>query len=114
MTEADAYTVKTYRGTRSGFYRDAQVFVRDDFTIKGFRIFGGTSGAFVRLRAAAGGQVFFEALNGYALEQYDDIEEVWVPCLKEGQDPSEEHLAKFGNVYRPIGSSNFFFSIQNM
>jgi len=99
MDEGFFYPIKDQRGSGSGFYRDARVFITPDF-----RISGKSAGAVVRLRADPN-QVRIQPMPGTTVLRRT-ADDDWEPL------PPEEKAMRFGTVYcnelRTI-----FFEIRN-
>lgn len=95
IEEGVFYTIRAQPGTRSGFYRDARVFVSSDY-----RVSGRSRGAIARLRAQ-GDQVMIQRVTGSTLfRQSADGE--W-----EDLGP-EESRARLGSLYRDEGCRIYF------
>ncbi len=87
MSEGHFHAIRAQRGSGSGFYRDARVYVTPDY-----RITGHGSGALVRLRAE-GRQVRIQPISGATVWRRTAADE-WEPL------PAEESRMPFGTVYR--------------
>ncbi len=99
MTEGFFHPIRAQRGSRSGFYRDARIFIRQDFRLAAHR-----RGAIARLRAHSG-RVRIEPVAGAA---------IWRQTPDDSWDqlPPKETAASFGVIYRDdLGS--IFFEIRN-
>jgi hypothetical protein len=88
LAEGFFHPIRAQRGTGSGFFRDARVFVRPDF-----RLSGSALGALARLRAH-GKQVRISAVGGASLWRLG-ADGTW-----EVLPPSGEAPARLGTVYR--------------
>lgn len=95
MNEGHFHAIRAQRGSRSGFYRDARVYVTPDY-----RVTGRASGAFVRLRADRQ-QVRIQPMAGSTVWRLTADDE-WEAL------PSEETRMQFGTVYRDDMKSVFF------
>ncbi len=99
LGEGFFHPIRAQRGTGSGFYRDARVFVRPDF-----RLSGSALGAFARLRAQ-GKQVRVSPIGGASLFRQGP-DGAW-EILPPGESP-----ARFGVVYRDeLGT--LYFELRN-
>lgn len=99
LGEGFFHPIRAQRGTGSGFYRDARVFLRPDY-----RLSGSALGAFARLRAH-GGQVRLSPVGGASLFRQGP-EGFW-----EGL-PTGESPARFGVAYRDeLGT--VYFELRN-
>ncbi len=87
MEEGFFYPIRAQRGSRSGFYRDARIYVSHDF-----RLSSHPRSALVRLRAD-GQQVRLQAMEGATVWRRT-ADDVW-ERLPPGETP-----ARFGTVYR--------------
>jgi hypothetical protein len=99
MGEGFLYPIRGQRGTGSGFFRDARVYVCQDF-----RLAGRPRNAVVRLRAEAQ-QVRIAAVPGAAVWR-QGADGGWEPL------PPGESTARFGTIYKnDLGS--LFFELRN-
>ncbi|HEX6865451.1 MAG TPA: choice-of-anchor X domain-containing protein, partial [Thermoanaerobaculia bacterium] len=99
LTEGFFHPIRAQRGTGSGFYRDARVFIRQDL-----RLSATARDALARLRADAK-LVRIQPVHGAAL---------WRQTAEGGweQAPPGESTARFGDLYRNDAGS-LFFEIRN-
>ncbi len=99
MTEGHFHAIRAQRGSRSGFYRDARVYVTPDY-----RVTGRGSGALVRLRAESR-QVRIQPTSGATVWRRTAADE-WEPL------PAEESRMPFGTVYRD-DFRNLYFELRS-
>ncbi len=99
LTEGFFHPIRAQRGTGSGFYRDARVFIRQDF-----RLSGNAREALARLRADHK-LVRIQPVHGTALWR-QNAEGAWE------QVPPAETTARFGDLYRN-DTGTLFFEIRN-
>jgi hypothetical protein len=93
------YPIRPVRGSGSGFYRDARVFVRPDF-----RLSGRARGALARLRAD-GPVIRLRPMDGMTLERRT-ADGSWEPV------PTEESILRTGQVIRSL-TKNLFFALRH-
>lgn len=99
MSEGFFHPIRAQRGSGSGFYRDARIYICQDF-----RLSGRARGALARLRAA-GKQVRLQPTEGAQLLRRT-LDDEWEPL------PSEEAPVRFGTIYKDqLGV--LFFEIRN-
>jgi hypothetical protein len=96
LNEGFYFPLRAARGSRSGFYRDARLFMTEDFRLQGRK-----SGGFVRLRAA-GSTVRVRPENGRSVwrQQADGTWELL--------NPHQEMIARQGTVFRNDQKTIFF------
>jgi VWA domain-containing protein len=99
VNEGFFHPIRAQRGSRSGFYRDARVFIRQDY-----RLSGHARDAVARLRADEK-LVRIQPVHGSVLWR-QTADGTWE------QVPQEESTARFGNLYRNE-TGNLFFEIRN-
>jgi hypothetical protein len=99
MGEGFFHPIRAQRGSRSGFYRDARIFIREDF-----RLSGRAESALVRLRADRK-LVRIQSVHG-AVVWRQNAEGEWE------QLPPGESTARFGDLYRN-DPKTLFFEIRN-
>ena len=99
LTEGYFRLFRSARGSRSGFYRGARLYLTEDFKMHGRK-----AGGMVRLRAR-GKSVYLQPENGYSVwkQQADGTWELL--------NPHEEVIARQGTIYRNDGRS-FFFEVR--
>jgi len=100
MSEGYPHGIRQCRGTGVGFYRDATVYVRDDF-----RLSGTARGAIARFRAD-GKRVRIRPEPAVSIWRKTADDE-WEPL------PPEETPARFGTVYRN-DPPTLFFELRNV
>jgi hypothetical protein len=93
------HPIRAQRASRSGFYRDARIYICQDF-----RLAGKTPEAIARLRANRK-QVRIESVSGAAVWRRS-ADGVWE------QIPAGESTARFGDLYRN-DPGNLFFELRN-
>jgi hypothetical protein len=99
MTEGFFHPIRAQRGSGSGFYRDARIYICQDF-----RLSGKARGALARLRAV-GKQVRIQPTAGAQLWR-QTLDGEWEPL------PAEETPVRFGTIYKDqLGV--LFFEIRN-
>ncbi len=99
LTEGFFHPIRAQRGSGSGFFRDARIFIRPDF-----RLSASPTGALARLRAH-GPQVRLQPLHGNTVLRLG-AEGTFEPL------PPEEVSARFGVIYRnELG--NLYFEVRN-
>jgi len=99
LNEGFLHPIRAQRGSRSGFYRDARIYVCDDF-----RLNSHPRNAVARLRANRK-QVRITPASGAAVWR-QNAEGVWE------QIPPGESTARFGDVYRN-DMATLFFELRN-
>jgi len=99
INEGFFHPIRGQRGSRSGFYRDARIYICQDF-----RLAGKSRNALARLRAH-GQTVRIEALPGAALLR-QNADGVWEPI------PPGESAARYGDLYRNEHGT-LFFQVRN-
>jgi hypothetical protein len=99
MGEGFFHPIRGQRGSRSGFYRDARIWISHDF-----RLTGRPHGAVARLRADHK-MVRIQPAPGAALWR-QNADGVWE------QIPPGESTARFGDVYRN-DAGTLFFELRN-
>lgn len=99
MSEGYPHSIRQCRGTGAGFYRDATVFVRDDF-----RLSGAARGSIARFRAD-GTRVRIRPEPGASVWR-KTADDQWEPL------PPEETSAHFGVIYRN-DPPTLFFELRN-
>jgi len=96
LTEGFYYALRAQSGSRSGFYRNARLYISSDY-----RISGKSRGAIAKLRAGGKNQLFLQPVGGQSLwRQRFDGE--WEPV------PAEEALMRQGSMYRNDDKTLFF------
>lgn len=93
------HPIRAQRGSGSGFYRDARIYLHPDF-----RLSRRSGGALARLRAD-GSRVRLRALPGASLQRHT-ADGDWEPV------PPEETPIRFGQLFRDDGS-RLFFELRN-
>lgn len=99
ITEGFFHPIRAQRGSRSGFYRDARIYILQDF-----RLSKHARSALARLRADAK-LVRLQPVQGSAVWR-QNAEGVWE------QLPAGESTARFGDLYRN-DTGTLFFQIRN-
>ena len=99
MNEGFFHPIKAQRGTGSGFYRDARVYIRQDF-----RLSGSAKGELARLRAS-GSRVCIRPAPG-TLVYRQNLDGEWEEL------PPEETSAHFGVVYKD-SMGRVYFELRN-
>ena len=96
LSEGFYFPLRAARGSRAGFYRDARLYMTEDFRVNGRK-----SGGFVRLRAG-GSTVRIRPENGRAVyrQQADGSWELL--------SSHQETIARPGSIYRNDGRTLFF------
>lgn len=95
MAEGFTHPVRATRGSGSGFYRDARVFLASDY-----RLTGRPMNAAARLRADRGGQVRLTPMGGTLWRQ--TMDGVWE------EHPADERPMRPGAVYRNDAKTLYF------
>ncbi len=96
MNEGYPFNIRSQRGARSGFYRDARMHIAGDFQLR-----RSASGALARLRADRVG-VFIMAMPGNTVLQLDEDNQ-WEPLSTE-----QETRVRFSTPYKNAAESLFF------
>ncbi|WP_295443444.1 vWA domain-containing protein [uncultured Thiodictyon sp.] len=96
MDEGYPFNIRSQKGARSGFYRDARINITSDFQLR-----RAASGALVRLRAGRLG-VFIQALPGSAV-LCQDVDNQWEPVSTE-----QETRVRFSTLYKDAAGTLFF------
>ncbi|WP_295392384.1 vWA domain-containing protein [uncultured Thiodictyon sp.] len=96
MDEGYPFNIRSQRGGRSGFYRDARIYITSDFQLR-----RAAGDALVRLRASRLG-VFIQALPGSAV-LYLDEDNRWEPLNAE-----QETRVRFSTLYKNAAGTLFF------
>jgi len=100
MAEGFFHAVRAQRGTGSGFFRDARVYIRPNFRLSGRR-----KGALACLRAS-GRRVYIQQAGVSAPLYRQNLDGDWEPL------PLEETPVRFGVVYKHT-ASGVYFEIRN-
>jgi hypothetical protein len=96
MDEGYPFNIRSQRGARSGFYRDARIHITTDFQLR-----RSASGALARLRADRLG-VFIQPLPGNTVLHLDE-DNRWEPLSTE-----QETRVRFSTPYRNVAETLFF------
>ena len=96
MDEGYPFNIRSQRGARSGFYRDARIHIATDFQLR-----RSASGALARLRADRLG-VFIQPLPGNTVLQLDE-DNRWEPLSTE-----QETRVRFSTPYKNVAETLFF------
>jgi hypothetical protein len=96
MDEGYPFNIRSQKGSRSGFYRDARIYISTDYQLS-----PSPRGALARLRADRMG-VFMLPLPGNAVLQLDADEE-W-----ETMSTEQETRVRFSRLYKNMAESLFF------
>jgi len=99
MSQGVPYLIRRQKGSGSGFYRDARIFVRPDF-----RLSGRAHGALARLRAQ-GQKVLLQPQSASSVERRN-VDDTWEPV------PNEETVTRFGSLYRN-DRKTLYFELRN-
>ena len=96
MDEGYPFNIRSQKGARSGFYRDARIHIGSDFQLR-----RAAGGALARLRADRLG-VFIQALPGHTV-LYQDADNQWEPVSTE-----QEMRVRFSTLYKNAVGTLFF------
>lgn len=96
LDEGYPFNIRSQKGARSGFYRDARIHITTDFQLR-----RQATGALARLRADRRG-VYIQALPGTAV-LYLDADNRWEPVSTE-----QETRVRFSTLYRNAAGTLFF------
>ena len=101
MDEGYPFNIRSQKGARSGFYRNARVHITTDFQVR-----RSAHGALARLRADRVG-VFILPLPGNTVLQLDEDNQ-WEPL-----STTQETRVRFSTLYRNV-SETLFFEFRNL
>jgi hypothetical protein len=96
MAEGYPFNIRSQKGARSGFYRNARLHITSDFQLR-----RSAHGALARLRAERIG-VFIQPLPGNAV-LYLDEDNRWEPLPTE-----QETRVRFSTLYKNVAGTLFF------
>jgi hypothetical protein len=96
LDEGYPFNIRSQKGARSGFYRDARIHITTDFQLR-----RSATGALARLRADRRG-VYIQALPGTAV-LYLDADNQWEPVSTE-----RETRVRFSTLYKNAAGTLFF------
>jgi hypothetical protein len=96
MDEGYPFNIRSQKGARSGFYRDARIHITSDFQLR-----RAAGGALARLRADRLG-VFIQALAGNTV-LYLDADNQWEPLSTE-----QETRVRFSTLYKNAAGTLYF------